>query len=162
VSNTTFQVSANYGDGQIYNDNLGNPDNNNIKAGTLTATKTINVLYPYFYGKSATQPSVDSVAAAIQAGNATKVIADANSTFSITYNANAEYIWFAHLASQTTKKKWYNTVNNNGDIGSATVLQAPVTKYINSPSANWANVEYKIYIGAFATKTEGVFELRNS
>ena len=162
TSTTTFQVSATYNEGPIYNDNLGTPDNNNIKAGSLTNTKTVNALYPYFYGKSSTQPTAVSIAASIQAGTATKVVADASGTVSINYNANSEFLWFAHLGTQTTKQKWFITTLNSGDIGSGSLFNTPVPQNVTSPDGYWANVQYKVYVGGYATATTLPVELRNS
>jgi hypothetical protein len=141
---------------------LGNPDTNNIKAGSLINTITLNTLYPYFYGKSNTQPTAASIATDIQNGTATKVLADASGTVSITYNANAEFLWFAHLGTQTTKQKWFITTLNSGDMGSGGLFNTPVTQNVTSPNGFWTNVQYKVYIGGYATSTTGALELRNS
>jgi hypothetical protein len=162
-STTTLQVSARYGDGPIYNDNLGDPyPDTSIKANSLINTLTINTLYPYFYGKSSTQPTAASIAASIQAGTATKVLADANGTVSVAYNANGEFIWFAHLGTQTTKTKWYFTELNSGNIGNGNFINAPVTQNVTSPQGYWANTQYKIYISSGQTSTTGTLQFRNS
>jgi len=162
-STTTLQVSARYNDGPIYNDNLGDPyPDTSIKAGSIINTLTINTLYPYFYGKSSTQPTAASIAAEIQAGTATKVLADANGTVSITYNANGEFIWFAHLGTQTTKTKWYFTALNSGNIGSGNFINSPVLQNATSPQGYWTNVQYKIYISSGQTSTTGALEYRNA
>jgi hypothetical protein len=160
-STTTLQVSARYGDGPIYNDNLGDPyPDTSIKANSVINTLTINTLYPYFYGKSSTQPTAASIAASIQAGTATKVLADANGTVSIAYNANGEFIWFAHIG--TTKTKWYFTELNSGNIGNGNFINAPVTQNVTSPQGYWANTQYKIYISSGQTSTTGTLQFRNS
>jgi hypothetical protein len=162
-STTTLQVSARYNAGPIYDDNLGDPyPDTSIKAGSITNTITINTLYPYFYGKSSTQPTAASIAAEIQAGTATKVLADANGTVSIGYNANGEFIWFAHLGTQTTKTKWYFTELNSGNIGNGNFINAPVTQNVTSPQGYWANTQYKIYISSGQTSTTGALQFRNS
>lgn len=159
-STTTLQVSARYNDGPIYNDNLGDPyPDTSIKAGSITNTITINTLYPYFYGKSSTQPTAASIAAEIQAGTATKVLADANGTVSIGYNANGEFIWFAHIG--TTKTKWYFTELNSGNIGNGNFINTPVLQNVISPQGYWANTQYKIYISSGQTSTTGALQFRN-
>jgi hypothetical protein len=160
-STTTLQVSARYNDGPIYNDNLGDPyPDTSIKAGSIINTLTINTLYPYFYGKSSTQPTAASIAAAIQAGTATKVLADANGTVSIGYNANGEFIWFAHIG--TTKTKWYFTELNSGNIGNGNFINTPVTQNVTSPENYWTSVQYKIYISSGQTSTTGALQFRNA
>lgn len=160
-STTTLQVSARYGDGPIYNDNLGDPyPDTSIKANSVINTLTINTLYPYFYGKSSTQPTAASIAASIQAGTATKVLADANGTVSIGYNANGEFIWFAHIG--TTKTKWYFTELNSGNIGNGNFINTPVPQNVTSPENYWTSVQYKIYISSGQTSTTGALQFRNS
>jgi len=132
-------------------------------AGTITSnTVTITGIYPYFWGKSTTQPTVSSVAAAIAAGTENKVLTAASGTISITYNASAEYIWVAHLATYTEKTKWYNTDLNRGDIGADNFILAPITQTVNSPDSYWSGVSFKIYISAYASSTTGAIEFRNS
>lgn len=162
-SSTTLQVSAGYSQGSIKNDNLGNPyPTGRINAGSLTNTATLNVLYPYFWGKSSTQPTASSIASDIQNGSANKVLASASGTVSVTYNANGEYIWLAHTADQTEKTKWYVTALNSGNIGSGQAINSPVTINVTSPDAYWSGVSFKIYISSGQQATTGAFEYRNS
>jgi hypothetical protein len=162
-SSTTLQVSAGYSQGAIKNDNLGNPyPTGRINSGSITSTATLNVLYPYFWGKSNTLPTAASIASDIQNGSANKVLASASGTVSVTYNASGEYIWFAHTAAQTEKTKWYVTALNNGSIGSGQAINSPITQNVTSPDAYWSGVSFKIYISSGQQATTGTFEYRNS
>lgn len=129
-----------------------------ISASTITVTG----IYPYFWGKSSTQPTASSIAAAILAGTANKVLSAANGTVSVTYGAVGEYVWLAHVASYTTKTKWYNTELNQGNIGAGNFILSPVTQAINSPDAYWSNINFSIYISDGATVTDGAIQFRNS
>ena len=129
-----------------------------ISASTITVTG----IYPYFWGKSSTQPSASSIAAAILAGTANRVLSAANGTVTVTYGAVGEYIWLAHVASYTTKTKWYNTELNQGNIGAGNFILAPVTQAVNSPDAYWSNINFSIYISDGATVTDGAIQFRNS
>jgi len=129
-----------------------------ISASTITVTG----IYPYFWGKSSTQPSASSIAAAILAGTANRVLSAANGTVTVTYGAVGEYIWLAHIASYTTKTKWYNTELNQGNIGAGNFILAPVTQAVNSPDAYWSNINFSIYISDGATVTDGAIQFRNS
>ena len=162
-SSTTLQVSAGYSQGAIKNDNLGNPyPTGRINAGSTTSTATLNVLYPYFWGKSNTLPTAASIASDIQNGLANKVLASASGTVSVTYNASGEYIWFAHTAAQTEKTKWYVTALNSGSIGNGQAINSPATQNVTSPDAYWSGVSFKIYISSGQQATTGAFEYRNS
>ena len=130
---------------------------------TLTpSSTTVTGIYPYFWGKSSTEPTAATVAAAIQAGTATKVLTAASGTLTITPNATSEYIWIAHETSYTTKTKWYNTALNNGDIGAGNFILSPVSQSVTSPEAYWSGVTFKIYISGYATNTSGSYEFRNT
>lgn len=131
-------------------------------ASTTSTASGITGLYPYFWGKSSTQPTAASIASAIQAGTATKVLADATGTVIITYDAAAEYIWLAHIATATSKTKWYNTALNNGNIGAGQFILAPVTQNVTSPQGYWTAQSFKIYISSGATNTSGAIEYRNT
>ena len=162
-TSTTLQVSAGYSQGAIKNDNLGNPyPTGRINSGSIVDTVALNVLYPYFWGKSNTLPTAASIASDIQNGSANKVLASASGTVSVTYNASGEYIWFAHTAAQTEKTKWYVTALNNGSIGSGQAINSPVTQNVTSPDAYWSGVSFKIYISSGQQATTGAFEYRNS
>ena len=53
---------------------------------------SVTGIYPYFWGKSSTPPTASSIAAAIAAGTANKVLADASGTVIVTFAAAAEYV----------------------------------------------------------------------
>jgi hypothetical protein len=129
-----------------------------ISASTITVTG----IYPYFWGKSSTQPSASSIAAAILAGTTNKVLTAANGTVTVTYGAVGEYVWLAHAASYTAKTVWYNTELNRGNIGAGNFILAPVTQAVSSPDTYWSTVNFSIYISDGATTTNGALEFRNS
>lgn len=132
-------------------------------ASTLASSATtVTGIYPWFWGKSSTQPTAESIAAAIEAGTANKVLAVATGTIIATFNAVSEYVWVAHIAADTSKTVWYNTALNNGSIGAGQFILAPVTQAVNSPNAYWSAVSFKIYISSGATDTSGAIEFRNS
>jgi hypothetical protein len=123
---------------------------------------TVQGIYPYFWGKSSTPVSDDDIATAISTGVANKVVTSAAGSVPATFNADAEYIWFAIQGSYTTKTKWFNTSLNQGDISPTGFILPPVTKLVNSPDGYWSGIQYKIYKSAYATTTSGSIELRNS
>jgi hypothetical protein len=132
-------------------------------AGSLTSSSvSINGIYPYFWGKSVSAPSVASVAASIAAGATTKVLASASGTIEATFNAVSEYVWFAHPAVDPSKTKWFNTPLNQGLVGPGNFILSPVTQAIDSPEGYWSSITYKIYVSGYATNTFGTIQLFNS
>ena len=129
-----------------------------ISASTITVTG----IYPYFWGKSSTRPTASSIAAAILAGTANKVLSAANGTVTVTYGAVGEYVWLAHVASYTAKTIWYNTELNQGNIGAGNFILSPVTQAVSSPDAYWSSINFSIYISDGATTTNGAIQFRNS
>lgn len=132
-------------------------------SGSLTsASASINGIYPYFWSKSSTVPDATSIAADIEAGATTKVLASASGTIEATFDAASEYVWFAHPAADTTKTKWFNTALNQGSIGPGNFILSPDIESVNSPEGYWSGVNYKIYISGYATNTSGSIQLLNS
>lgn len=132
-------------------------------AGSLqSASATVTGIYPYFWGKTSSAPSAASIADAIAAGTETKVLAVSSGTVQATFDAAAEYVWFAHPASETTKTKWFNTALNQGTIGAGQFILSPVTNDVDSPDGYWSGVSYKIYVSDYATNTVGSIQLLNS
>jgi hypothetical protein len=124
-----------------------------------SSSATITGIYPYFWGTSVTPPTTSSIAAAIAAGTATKVLASASGSITITFAASASYVWFAHEASYATKTAWYNTGLNQGAIGAGQFILAPVTANASSSQGYWSNVAFKMYISSGASDTTGAYIL---
>ena len=130
-----------------------------------TSSPTVIGVYPYFWGVSSTSLTAAQIAVLVSSGNAAanKVVESSANTLSVTFGASAQYLWFAHPTSSTTKTKWYNTVINNGNIGSPTDLfGASTTQAFDSAQFYWAGVSYRVYVSNYATTTGGVMELRNN
>jgi len=125
-------------------------------------TFSVQGIYPYFFGTSATLPVIDQ--ALINSG--TKVLSSSNGTLNITFNADIEYLWFAVPNSAPLKTQWFVDTLNQGSIGGGSDLFAlPVNLVTNSPSSLWSNVTYEIYVSNFATTTTTnstpVMQIRN-
>jgi hypothetical protein len=132
-------------------------------SGSLTSSSvSINGIYPYFWGKSASAPTAASIATSIVAGTTTKVLSPASGAIEATFNAASEYVWFAHPAADATKTKWFNTPLNQGMIGPGNFILSPIAQAVNSPEGYWSAVSYKIYISDYATNTIGSIQLLNS
>lgn len=179
-SSTVYGGSSIYLSGLTKQDNKSNFDSRPYLVRSVNAPQassnnlnsnniTILGIYPFFYGTATTQPSTVDIANAIQAGNANAVLIDAQGTLSIDFNASNVYLWFAHNAANTTKQKWFETVNNSGNIGSPTDLfNAPTIQNVSSPLGYWNNIPFKVYISNYPTsttvppRTVPVTEMRNN
>lgn len=169
---TEWRGSGSFNQGQPLKTDEGNEDprpaqflsaNAPQLSGSLyTETVQINGIYPYFWGKSVSAPTAGSIAAAIAAGTENKVLLPSSGTISATFDADAEYIWFAHPSSYTTKTRWYNTPFNQSIIEPSGFIAPAITQTVNSPDGFWSSVSYKVYISNYATNTIGSMELRNS
>jgi len=116
---------------------------------------TLQAIYPYYWGKSSSQPTPGSIAAAL--GSANKVLQLATGTIAMTFNASNEFIWFAIPSSVVDKTTWYNTALNQGSIGAGNLFLAPQT--INFTTVLWNNVSYDVYISGYATSTTGSIQI---
>jgi len=170
---TTWNSFANYSAGLAKNNNKGVSDDRAFAIRSTSAPQSactsftsssvsVTGIYPYFWGKSSTQPTASSIASSIAAGTANKVLSDSTGTITVTYNAASEYIWVAHVATSTSKTVWYNTALNTGSIGAGQFILAPVTQNVNSPDSYWSAVSFKVYISGYASSTSGSIEFRNS
>jgi hypothetical protein len=167
---TTWTGYGNYSAGLAKQTNKGTTDANSFAvlsttnpqaanaANFATTSTTITGIYPYFWGVSSTQPTAASIAAAIQAGTATKVLAVGSGALTITYNASSQYIWLAVQTGYAAKTTWYNTALNNGLIGAGQFILSPVSQAVTSPSAYWSGVTFNIYISGYATTTSGTLQ----
>ena len=164
---TTWTGFGNYGAGLAKLTNKGTTDTNAFavlsttnpqaanNANFATSGATVTGIYPYFWGVSATQPTANSIASAIQAGTETRVLAVGSGTLTITFNASSQYIWLAVQTGYAAKTAWYNTALNNGSIGAGQFILSPISQAVTSPSSYWSGVTYNIYISGYATTTSG-------
>ena len=169
ASETTYNAEGDCNAGVVKKDNKGNDDTRgfgnssntpqNARTNLSVSDRTISGVYPYWYGKSSTQPTISSIQDAISGGTANKsAITDSqNGQLQITFGAVSEFIWFAHFEEYTAKVSYQATNNplNKGNFGPSDVLNTFVTAGIDSPDGYWTNVNYKIYIGNYQTDTTG-------
>jgi len=171
LGSTTYRVDGDYGAGVAKQDNKGVFDVRasavrSVNAPQLGDTNfgstlyTITGIYPYFYGDSATLPTVDSIASAISGGTASKVLSVASGTLSIPYNVNGRYIWVAYMNTYTTKTRWYVTELDQGDINGS-FISAAVTEAVNSPNGFWSGITFKMHWSVYAT-IQATLQYRNT
>jgi hypothetical protein len=119
-------------------------------------------LYPYFWGVSASAPSVLSVTSSISSNSGiNKVVSSSTGTITIPYSATVNYLWFATPATSTTKSTWFENALNTGPIGGpSNLFGSASTANVNSPDGFWNGISYKIYITNYAT-LGSTLEMRN-
>ena len=161
----TWAGSGTYSAGLAKKNNKGVTDTRSALTRTTTAPQlgstfspsaiTVTGIYPYFYGVSSSAPTLSSIAALVNGGTSTKVLANASGTLSINYTANSEFIWFAHSDAYTTKTKWseQGSLFNTGTIGNSS--STGFMKYLGtisvvSPGSLWTTT-FKIYCSGNAT-----------
>jgi len=132
--------------------------------GILTANSpSISVIYPYFWGTESSSITADGIVTKIANNAAIKVLQDSSGSVKITFNADANYIWFAipvngvnGTIAQKTNWAQDNSAINKGTIDSdSAFIGVPTLK--NVSSSLWLTVPYYIYISKGATSTEGSF-----
>ena len=160
LGTNTFNAKVNFAEGPQPVDSLGNNFNTPLPSGSLTASVSINTLYPYFFGKSSSPITINQTL--ISSG--TKITASSTGTISITFGASGEYLWFAIPQTSTSKTKWFVTELNQGSIGGVGDLfnSEVVLEDADSPTLLWENVDYKVYITPLPTTTSGIMQLRNN
>lgn len=135
--------------------NKGNNFSSPLSADNTTGDDdSFTGLYPYFYGSSASDPTLNSALLA----TGSKVVAGSTGQLNINYGTTSGvYLWFATPATSQTKQGWYGGPTNRGNIGQqpTDVWDAPATVSVDSPSACWSSISYKIYKTNVQTSTTG-------
>ena len=172
VGNTTYTSNANYNAGNPKQDSKGTIDSRPAlirdpdapqaaDTGFGSGTQVINGIYPYWWYTSASPITPAGMAAAIQAGNATKIVQPSTSTISVPFLISNVYIAVAYPATSTSKTTYFVTPLNQGAI---TVIFDPLGPPVpvTSPNGFWANIDYKIHVSTnVQTSTETPLQLRN-
>ena len=162
TTSTTYNADGNYSAGLPKNNNKGVLDvrtpqvrsTNAPQAASTsfqTSTFTYTGIYPYYYGLSSTEPTLQTVKDAISGGTATKVLASASGNLSITYNANTQFLWFAHFGNYTLKSQWFVAADNKGLMSTTSLFDPGTLTQVSSATGLWNNVNFYVYLGNYAT-----------
>ena len=169
----TWTSTVSYDIGEQPLDSDGGNFSTPLPAGTTgVKTTSINGIYPWFYGKVSSggaaagvnRPTADQ---ALINGFDGKLVASSTGTIIVPDFASTadDYIWFAIPSTSTDKNVWYvNALNNGligGAVGGANLFPNFDTVSINSPTALWSGVNYKIYISNVQSSAS-IMEFRNS
>ncbi len=144
---------------------------NTNTVGFNSSNFTVTSIYPVFYGKvasggaapGASRPTANQ--ALINSG--TKTLVSSTGTVTVNFNSTSDdYLWFAIPSTSTSKGTWFVNALNNGTIGGivspgGNLFPTFDTVSIDSPTALWTGVNYKIYISNYQTAVVVNMELRN-
>lgn len=131
----------------------------NTETNDFTRDLNLTKLYPWFWGvessggaaSGANRPTANQ--ALIDSG--TKVVASSSGTISVNFNSTSDdYLWFAIPTTSGLESAWYINALNNGSIGGAVSAGGnlfPDPDTVNIATANWAGVNYYIYISNYQT-----------
>lgn len=158
----TLSGTVAYGDGAQPKDSKGDDFESRILAGESTQSTTFKGVYPFFYYKSTSPITPAIMQSAIANGQATKVIEDSTGTITVNFLPNGEYIAVAYPATSATKKKWYVTPLDNGDIKPGSILGNETTLPCNSPTGLWNGINFKIHVSAGVLTQYEAVQLKNS
>lgn len=138
---------------------------------------TINTINPWFYGtyasggapSGANRPNpLNSVVAQGLIDSGVVIVSNSSGTVIVNNFAASpdDYIWFAIPSSSTSKLKWYVNALDNGSIGgtispAGNLFPSPALVGVDSPSAYWNGVQYKIYLSNKQVNST-YMEFRNS
>jgi hypothetical protein len=172
-STTTYNGDGNYASGSSKNNNKGFVDTRPSAVRSVNAPQaassnfqstifTVTGIYPYFWGKSDTLPTAQSIADTISAGTANKVLSSASGTISIPYNTlnTGDFIWVAYYSGYTTKTVWWVNGFDNDDIDNSFITTA-VVQSVESPESYWSGIDYKMHWSVNAT-IQQTLEFRNN
>lgn len=121
-----------------------------------SATKTITGIFPYYYGVSNTEPTIQEVIDSISNGTATKVLSSASGNLTIDFDTTTKFLWFAHLASYGEKTQWFVSADNKGLMSPTSLFDNGVVGSVNSELGYWSNANFLIYLGNYATTINSI------
>lgn len=119
---------------------------------------TVSSIYPFFYGVANSRPTASG---ALVSGG-TKVVGVSTGSINITFNATAQYLWFAVPTSSGIKSSWFVSSLNNGSIGGSVSPAGnlfPDADSVSVTTVLWSGVSYRVYSSNYATTTTGSMQL---
>lgn len=164
---TNYKAVASYLNGLPKNNNKGTLDTRSPQIRLLdapqagdsafnTSTKTITGIFPYYYGVSNTEPTIQDVIESISNGAANKVLSSASGNLTIDFDTTTKFLWFAHLASYGQKTQWFVSADNKGLMSQTSLFDPGVIGSVNSELGYWSNASFLIYLGNYATTINSI------
>lgn len=163
-----------------YQAGLPKQNNKNVTDTRSAATRSVNApqaadsvgfdssalsysgLYPWYWGVTASTPTVFSVTSSISTNSGSvKNLESSASTVTANYPTSVNFLWFAIPSTSPNRLQWFVNAFSQGLIGIPGSLFATASiANVSSGDGFWSNISYKIYISNFAT-TGNTMQLRN-
>jgi hypothetical protein len=169
----SYQAQISYNEGPTKNNNAVPPapdPTGKILAGSvMTNIRTVNGVYPYFFGVSDVP---DVLGSDIYSGNVgkgivrTKVVIQAPTTLVLGsgFGTGNKFLWFATPDTYNrTYTKWFRTALDQGNIGGLSDLFGAVQSVNVSSTGlatNWSNIPYRLHVSNYATIAGTATEIR--
>lgn len=117
---------------------------------TSIASGSVCGILPWYWGVSSSG-TINGTCVA----NGNKTLATVGASTPITFNATAQYLWFAAPAgTYTTKTKWWVCAANAGNIGGTGNLWAAACNVsVSSLEGCWSGCSYDVYVTCGITTT---------
>jgi len=117
---------------------------------TSVASGSVCGILPWYWGVSSSG-TINGTCVA----NGNKTLATVGASTPITFNATAQYLWFAAPAgTYTTKTKWWVCAANAGNIGGTGNLWAAACNVsVSSLEGCWSGCSYDVYVTCGITTT---------
>jgi hypothetical protein len=165
---TTWTGNGDYASGIVKTDTDGNPDTRPAEIRQTDAPQaaendfdsndvTINGIYPYYYGYSSTQPTLQNIADLIQGytvdtPSLKKVLRPLSDGEQVIFGPTVfSYLWIAHTG---TSKNTYITSTQSTETeigtGSSSAL-FPTKQTRNFTTTAWTNIQFNVYISGYDT-----------
>ena len=154
-SSNGLSVKVCYSGGTQPYDSADNPYMSGLTTGcTNTCSRTITGVYPWFWGTSASTPTIGQ---SLFDNLTCKCVGYSNYNITVdNFNVTGKYIWFAIPSTSTTKTSWQgaNNPSNNGTIP-GTLFPTGVISTVSSPSCDvpscWTGIQYCFYVSNYPT-----------
>jgi len=139
TADTTYRLKANVG-------------NNGSPIDIESPLRNVDFVFPFFYGISKQAVRADVFTNTNFYTDGTKVINSGSGNINIPFSGTG-FLWFAIKSSEPVKTTWFESLLNNGSIGSPSDLfDAPIIEIVNSTGLfNDYSENYNIYVTNFQT-----------
>jgi len=129
-----------------------NVRNNGSPIDIFSPARTVDFVFPFFYGTSNEAVRADVFSNTNFYTDGTKVVNSGSGNINIPFSGTG-FLWFAIKSSEPVKTTWFESLLNNGSIGSPSDLfDAPTIEIVNSTGLfNDYSENYNIYVTNFQT-----------
>jgi hypothetical protein len=133
-----------------------------------TCQLSVYGVYPYFWGYSATTPTIGQTLINVANTAGQKCVGYSSGDVVVTnYNVVGKYIWLAiPEIGSVSKTKWQggNSGENKGTIPDPDGMfkESEVITTVNSPDSCWSGINYRFYVSSYPTSINYSMTFKNS